>query len=773
MPLDPAVLTDLRQWQRQLLTEGALRSPEELRGWTETFRRRHGPDVLAGLDGPELLEVIHDHGRRDSLVYWLEFKDDEELPAVFGSIAGGSALKFGIYRRRETGLWTVGTASDQRVVPLEEAVAIARRHRDQLVRGAALVAALPRFDAGSDPGEVDAAYAALQQEIDRACPDVSDSAWGHKYFSLLHGDKLDDYHSASFQRHHLLRLGIVPPAGEGRYLVAGRYVLLAAELGLPINALTTLLNRRNGRPRSYWRVGTSDDKHPRKYWPTMRDEACVVVGWPDAGDLSASTYDAASKEALRERMRAYHPDDPQTLGRQLQQLFNFRHWMKEGDIVLAADGARVLGIGQVVSGYRHDPSLAEMPHRIGVRWLDTTEWTLDTKEGLQRTCSFLTKPASIVQIERVLLAARTDAPPPPPPGPAPTTRHPDPDHRLDGFGGRMQALLERKGQLILYGPPGTGKTWHAEQVARELSARAAFGVGFEALDDAERAWIVGTPGGFGGTVRLCCFHPAYGYEDFLEGYRPETVDGHMLFTLRDGVFKRLCEDAARWPKHKFYLIIDEINRGDVPRIFGELLTVLERSRRGTPVLLPLSGAPFAVPPNVLLIGTMNTADRSIALLDAALRRRFGFLELMPDAARLGAATLAGIPLGPWLAALNRRICAHVGRDARNLQVGHAWLMDGGRALDDFERFSRVVQEDLVPLLEEYCYEDYTALEKILGQGLVDRGGQRVRHELFAPERLGELAAALMQPCPEVATAGLAAGVGGDEAGPEPDPGGES
>jgi len=204
-------------------------------------------------------------------------------------------------------------------------------------------------------------------------------------------------------------------------------------------------------------------------------------------------------------------------------------------------------------------------------------------------------------------------------------------------------------------------------------------------------------------VRMCSFHPAYGYEDFLEGFRPEPVNGQMHFVLRSGIFKTLCKNAEAMPNQRFYLIIDEINRGDIPRIFGELLTVLEKDKRGKMVLLPLTGTPFQVPSNVYLIGTMNTADCSIALLDTALRRRFGFIELMPDPGLLADAVIEGIPLGPWLKSLNERICTNVGRDARNLQIGHAYLLENGQPIGDFATFARVFQEDILPLLEEYCY----------------------------------------------------------------------
>ncbi len=225
----------------------------------------------------------------------------------------------------------------------------------------------------------------------------------------------------------------------------------------------------------------------------------------------------------------------------------------------------------------------------------------------------------------------------------------------------------------------------------------------------------------------------------------------MYFVLRDGIFKKLCQDAQTKPDKKFYLIIDEINRGDIPRIFGELLTVLEKNKRGKAILLPLTGKPFSVPDNVYVIGTMNTADRSIALLDTALRRRFGFLELMPNIDVLGDAVVDGIPLGPWLKALNGRILEFVGRDARNLQLGHSYLLEGERPLQNFSTFARVVQEDIFPLLEEYCYEDYTKLESILGSELIDRKKQQFRQELFEPAYKDELITALLAIAPEITT----------------------
>jgi 5-methylcytosine-specific restriction protein B len=239
-------------------------------------------------------------------------------------------------------------------------------------------------------------------------------------------------------------------------------------------------------------------------------------------------------------------------------------------------------------------------------------------------------------------------------------------------------------------------------------------------------------------VRLCSFHPGYGYEDFLEGYRPIVQDGRLSFELRDGLFKQLCAAAIANPERDLYLIIDEINRADVPRVFGELLTSIERDKRAAPIQLPLSGGALRVPDNLNIIGTMNTADRSISLLDAALRRRFGFIELMPDYGALGAAMVGGLPLAAWLEALNLRLVKVLPRDSRNLQIGHAYLLDGSRPMDSVARLAAALRDDLIPLLQEYCYEDFGALADILTDGLVDGSKQRVRDALFTPEREAEL-----------------------------------
>ncbi len=728
MPLQPQLSKELSSLYQQLLQDGKLHSREQLAQYYATFRARFAPDQLKRWDGETLLEMLHNHSNQESLVYWLEFKNDQELPAIFGSIAGGSALKFGLYRRRETGSWMTGSPKTQKELTRSEAIEIARKHREQLLRGAELLAA---FSADSPVNMNDAAYRQLQAQMDVECPDVSQKAWGHKYFSMLYPDKLDDYHVEHFQRFHLIKLLQLPPDGKGRYLLAGRYVAIGRELDLPLNHLTSILNHRDGAPYRYWRIGTTLDGNSR--WDMMRQRNCAAVGWAELGDLSFVTYNSESKERIHEALRPQYPNAPGPLGKQTQQLFNFIAAISENDRVLAADGKKVLGIGRVTGGYEYVAGV-DMPHQRQVEWIAMKDWKFPETEGLQTTVHEVRKPVNQVAVEEHALEAGL------------SDRSQVKPRVLSGIPGRIQSILVRKSQIILYGPPGTGKTYWALRTARDLAGLAAFGNPFEALDETQQSQI---HSGEEPLVRMCTFHPAYGYEDFLEGYRPLTREGNLVFERRPGMFKRLCANAADHPERHFYLIIDEINRGDIPRIFGELLTLLEHDKRGQTVQLPLSGESFRVPANIYIIGTMNTADRSIALLDTALRRRFGFVELLPDMDILGDAVVGDIPLGPWLASLNLRILKHIGRDARNLQIGHAYLLENGRPVRDFDRFTRILQDDLIPLLEEYCYEDYVALAAILGSDLVDEPAQRIREELFTSAQRTELIRALLKPDPDL------------------------
>ena len=267
--------------------------------------------------------------------------------------------------------------------------------------------------------------------------------------------------------------------------------------------------------------------------------------------------------------------------------------------------------------------------------------------------------------------------------------------------------------LILYGPPGTGKTYRL--IHHHLP---------HYTDDKKHRYD------------LVTFHQNYAYEDFVEGIRPVVHEGAVNYKVLPGVLKRICERARKEPTRRFALLIDEINRGNIAKIFGELITLVELDKRircdasgnrvadctGSEVTLPYSGERFGVPINVDIIGTMNTADRSIALLDAALRRRFRFEELMPESNLLKSVPDGkdgNIDLMNLLKTLNLRLTYLLHRDRT---IGHSYFLK----IQNFEDLKQVFAEEILPLLQEAFYDDWELIRFVLADQTVNEGLQLVR-----------------------------------------------
>lgn len=258
-------------------------------------------------------------------------------------------------------------------------------------------------------------------------------------------------------------------------------------------------------------------------------------------------------------------------------------------------------------------------------------------------------------------------------------------------------LLKHKKQVILYGPPGTGKTYRAKRLAEMY---------------------------FGGEERseIVTFHPSMSYEEFIEGMKAENTENGIDYPIQSGVFKQLCERAQNDPDNDYLLIIDEINRGNLESIFGELITILEKDKRGDfTVTLPYSKEPFTIPENLYIIGTMNTSDRSIALMDVALRRRFVHMEVNPDIdvfipdtysdqadleqhaeeGDLHALSLLAVE------AINASLMEDGFESGK--KIGHSYFFN---ARED-EEIVNTWRYELIPLLKEYFFDNYQKLEQVL------------------------------------------------------------
>ena len=265
---------------------------------------------------------------------------------------------------------------------------------------------------------------------------------------------------------------------------------------------------------------------------------------------------------------------------------------------------------------------------------------------------------------------------------------------------------------ILFGPPGTGKTWNTVNYALAV-------IEGKALEEIEREGRESAKGRFDklkkqGQIEMVTFHQNFAYEDFIEGIRP-VLSGeskNVEYELSPGVFKQIADRAAENADQNYVLIIDEINRGNIAKIFGELITLIEPSKRiggddRATVILSYSKEPFGVPDNLYLIGTMNTADRSIALLDTALRRRFEFVEMMPNPDHDGIREdVKGVNCRQLLATMNGRIRFLFDREH---QIGHTYLI-GVESVDDLEK---AFKTKIIPLLQEYFYDNYEKIDLVL------------------------------------------------------------
>lgn len=431
-------------------------------------------------------------------------------------------------------------------------------------------------------------------------------------------------------------------------------------------------------------------------------------------------------------------------------LWEFSHVMKPGDVIFVKRGRKlVVGHGVVRSRYRYDATRERHRHVLNVDWNSNFPAGRQVRERplVTKTLTNITEYPELVTALKAAVGFE------------------EPDEVP-----RQPTVLTHSRNQILYGPPGTGKTYetvsHALAIVDGIDVKEVRAKRNEDREAAQRRFrqlrfkSPLRPGGRPeGQAAMVTFHQNYAYEDFVEGIRPKLTKAEnagrdvdsaksgsteLAYELRHGIFRSMCDvaDNARRKAQeggdeppRYVLIIDEINRGNIPKIFGELITLIEPSRRlgaddETMVALPYSGDNFGVPDNLYIIGTMNTADRSIQQMDTALRRRFTFVEMMPDANHdLISEDVDGVNCRKMLKAMNERIALLLDREH---QIGHTYLLN----VETMEQLADTFRNRIFPLLQEYFYDDWRKIRAVLGNNAfvrerrLDDPGTRALAEQF-------------------------------------------
>lgn len=448
-----------------------------------------------------------------------------------------------------------------------------------------------------------------------------------------------------------------------------------------------------------------------KIWLIPGNEECIENGmisieYNKIRELSQYK----TKEEIAESLSQSYPEAQNSQSQDVITCYNFSQVMKPGDLVIIKYGmSKILSIGHIVSNYQfreNDPHR----HSRDVAFSEIGPWQCDFDALMAN------KTAQQLSASQLILVD-------------PNTHETWLDQIIKcmenqdiEYSKKEKMLPNMDLNLILYGPPGTGKTYIAKsKIALQLLKNQSESQEDDLLSDQlVQKNKETTPNSkqrpnWENFMRIITFHQSFSYEEFVEGIRPVlSLEGGVEYKIVDGIFKELARLAANDLDHNYLLIIDEINRGNIAKIFGELITLLEPDKRSgqensIEVILPYSKERFSVPSNLFILGTMNTADRSIALLDIALRRRFNFKEVMPDYDVLASQQVVqidGVDLVLLLKSINEKISVMIDQDH---QIGHSYFMN----IVDVKELRKLWYSKIIPLLQEYFYNDWDQLEIVI------------------------------------------------------------
>ena len=447
----------------------------------------------------------------------------------------------------------------------------------------------------------------------------------------------------------------------------------------------TSIDNRPEKEARYWLYAPGEGS---RFWEEFYAASIMGIGWDEMGDLKQYP----SKEAMKVKMKELYGEEFSYMN-QAHATWQFSNELQIGDLVYAKKGMyKVIGRGIVKSDYVYDASRDEYVHIRQMQWTHHGEWD-HPGQAAMKTLTDITPYTEYVQkLESLFISDDGEA------EPLKEKEILYPDYTDSDFLGEVFIdadqydnlinLIKVKKNIILQGAPGVGKTFAAKRLAYSIIGKR----------DTSR-------------VMMVQFHQSYSYEDFVMGYRP-TKDG---FELTPGPFYQFCKTAQDDNERDYFFIIDEINRGNLSKIFGELLMLIENDKRGEKLRLLYSNELFSVPRNVHILGMMNTADRSLAMIDYALRRRFAFFDLEPAFDSVGFKALMEDISHPKFTALVEQIKSlneFIAKDESlgdGFRIGHSYLCAKDEITDEW--LSAVIKFEIIPLLNEYWFDDQPKIEQ--------------------------------------------------------------
>lgn len=498
----------------------------------------------------------------------------------------------------------------------------------------------------------------------------------------------------AFARNYLVNAGYIDKSVYGIWTLteAGKSVDMTSEMASDI--FKNVLSSSPSKKEKNIDALADEDVHTVRYWlyapgegSCMWDEfytlGIMAIGWGEIGDLS--TFD--SKDAMKIKMREVI-DESLSYKNAAHTTWQFANEMKIGDIVFVKKGMhQIIGRGVVMSDYEYDNTRDDEYKNIRqVDWTHNGEWP-HPGQAVMKTLTDITSYTDYVEKLNSLFEDETEEDAEDVEKTYPPYTKEDflsevfmPEEEYD----KLSGILRIKKNIILQGAPGVGKTFVAKRIAFSMMG----------VKDVER-------------VMMVQFHQSYSYEDFIMGFRPST-DG---FELKRGAFYNFCKKAEIDGDNDYFFIIDEINRGNLSKIFGELFMLIENDKRGVSLQLLYSDEKFSVPKNIYIIGMMNTADRSLAMLDYALRRRFAFFEIKPgfttDGFREYRMSLKNEKFDKLIACVEslNNVISNDESLGDGFCIGHSYFCNLLPDTIDDQVLSGIVEYELIPLLKEYWFDE--------------------------------------------------------------------